>query len=169
MARTVKSTATVAVKGLDQFRRELRAVAEGGGSDGEALLKEANARVARFVIDKAVARASGVGLLQLRAAQSMVAGRRSARAVIIAWSGSVPYFFGAEFGAKQNVLRKERAKAGWAAPGRYLGYRQFEVWKKPGGGNTGYFLFPTMRAESANIVETYGNEIDRIMRKVFPD
>ena len=169
MAKVMKSTATVAVKGLDQFRRELRAVAEGGGADGEALLKEANQRVARFVIGKATARASGVGVMQLRAAQSMTAGRRSARAVIIGGSGAVPYFFGAEFGAKRNVLRKERRPAGWAAAGRWRGYNQFETWKKPGSGNTGYFLFPTLRAESAGIVELYGREVDQIMKKVFPD
>lgn len=169
MARVMKSTATVAVKGLDQFRRELKAIADGGGADGEALLKEANQRVARHVISRATARASGVGVMQLRAAQSMVPGRRSARATITGGSSKVPYFFGAEFGAKPNILRRERRAAGWASPGRWRGYNQFETWKKPGSGNTGYFLFPTMRAESAEIVEIYGREIDQIMKKAFPD
>lgn len=169
MARVMKSTATVAVKGLDQFRRELRKIAEGGGANGEALLKEANQRVAGLVIAKARGRAAGVGLMQLRAAQSMTAGRRSARAVIIGGSAQVPYFFGAEFGAKRNITRRPRSKAGWAEAGPWRGFNQFEGWKKPGAGNTGYFLFPTMRAESANIVEQYGREIDQIMKKAFPD
>lgn len=160
----------IAVVGLTDFRKQLQKVIQEGGETGDTLLKEANWRVAQYVVEKAQARAATVGRMQVRAAQAMKASRTASRAQIIGTaSDRVPFFFGAEFGAKQNVLRKPRKAAGWAGPGRYRGFRQFLPWKKPGSGDTGYFLFPTMREESQNIVEMYGKELDKVMKAAFPD
>lgn len=163
------TSASIAVKGLRELNRELRALDQAGGSQNRDLLKAANWRVAQFVVEKAQQRAAGVGRQQVRAAQSLRASKTAARAQVAGGSASVPFFFGAEFGAKQNILRAERKRAGWAGPGRYMGFRQFLEWKKPGSGNTGYFLFPTLRAESDNIIELYAEELDRVTAQAFPE
>jgi hypothetical protein len=165
----MKSSATVAVKGLAELRRELRRLDTEAGPDGSALLKEANWQVARFVTERAQARAGTVGRQQARAAESLRASKTVNRAQVSGGSAKMPFFFGAEFGAKQNILRSERRAAGWAGPGRYLGFRQFKQWRKPGGGNTGYFLFPTLRAETQNIIDFYADELDKVAAKAFPE
>lgn len=162
MARARRTDATVNVKGLDQFRRELRKIEQQGGADGISLLKEANVRVANYVIAKAQARAAGVGRMQHKAALSMRAGRQQARATIIGGGARMPYFFGAEFGAYPNVLRTRNNR-------QFQGFNQFERWKQPGAGRTGYFLFPTMRDETRRIIEMYGDELDQIAQQAFPD
>ena len=162
MARARRTDATVNVKGLDQFRRELRKIQQDGGTDGIALLKEANVRVANYVIAKAQAKAAGVGRMQAKAAATMRAGRQQARATIIGGGAKMPYFFGAEFGAYPNVRRTRNNRS-------FVGFNQFERWKKPGNGNTGYFLFPTMREESRRIIDMYGDELDQIAKQAFPD
>ena len=159
----------IAVVGLADFNRQLKKVIQDGGETGDALLKEANWRVAQYVVEKSQARAETVGRMQARAAQAMKASRTASRAQIIGTaSEKVPFFFGAEFGAKQNIIRKSRKAAGWAGPGRYRGFRQFLPWRG-NKGEVGYFLFPTMRAESQNIVEMYGKELDNVMRAAFPE
>jgi len=149
VAKAVRSQETVRVQGLDKFRSELRKLQQQGGADGIDLLKEANYRVASMVVGKAQSRASGIGPMQAKAASSLRPGRQQARAVVSGGSARVPFFYGAEFGALQ--------------------YKQFLPWKKPGNGNTGYFLFPTMKAETQNIIEMYGEELDKIARDAFPD
>lgn len=162
MARARRSDETVNVKGLDQFRRELRKIQNQGGADGIALLKEANWRVATMVANKAKGRASGLGRMQARAGSTLRAGRQQARAVIIGGSAAVPFFYGAEFGSYSGFPRNRGGRS-------FLGFNQFEPWKRPGGGNTGYFLFPTMKAETRNIIEMYGDELDKIAKQAFPD
>lgn len=149
MAKPIRSADTVRVQNLDKFRSELRKLQQQGGADGIALLKEANYRVASMVVDKAQSRASGIGPMQAKAAASLRPGRQQARAVISGGGARIPFFYGAEFGALQ--------------------YKQFLPWKKPGNGNTGYFLFPTMKAETQNIIEMYGEELDKIAKDAFPD
>ena len=162
MARARRTDATVNVKGLDQFRRELRKIEQQGGTDGIALLKEANHRVANYVIGKAQAKAASIGPMQVKAAASMRAGKQQARATIIGGGARMPYFFGAEFGAYPGIQRTRNNR-------RFIGFNQFERWKKPGNGNTGYFLFPTMREESRKIIDMYGDELDKIVDVAFPN
>ena len=149
MAKARRSDETVRVQGLDKFRSELRKIQQSGGADGIALLKEANYRVASMVVGKAQSRASSIGPMQAKAAASLRPGRQQARAVVSGGSARMPFFYGAEFGALQ--------------------YKQFLPWKKPGNGNTGYFLFPTMKAETQNIIKMYGDELDKISKDAFPD
>lgn len=169
MAKPMRSSDTVVVKGLRELSRELKRLDQQGGADNRNLLKEANWKVAQHVVGRSQARASGVGRLQARAAGSMKASKTVGRAQVSGGDGQVPFFFGAEFGAKQNILRSERQRAGWAGPGRYQGFNQFLPWRKPGQGNTGYFLFPTLRAESQEIIELYAKELDRVMSRAFPE
>lgn len=162
MARARRTEDTIRVQGLDQFRRELRRLETEGGADGIALLKEANFKVASMVIGKAQARASSVGRMQAKAAQSLRPGRAQARATISGGGPRMPFFFGAEFGAYSGFPRQRGGRS-------FVGFNQFLPWKKPGSGNTGYFLFPTMKAESKNIIEMYGDELDGVVKKAFPD
>lgn len=161
MARARRSAETINVEGLNEFRRELRKIESDGGADGIALLKEANYRVASMVVSKAQGRAGGVGPQQARAASTLRAGRQQARATV---TGGVrmPFFFGAEFGSYSGFPRQRGSRS-------YVGFNQFLPWKRPGNGNTGYFLYPTMRAESRNIIEMYGDELENITKQAFPD
>ena len=164
MAKALRSEDTVKVQGLDKFRRELKKIEESGGADGIALLKEANYRVASMVVEKAQARASSIGPMQAKAAASLKPGRQQARAVVSGGGARVPFFYGAEFGAYRGLRRTARDS------GRsFIGHNQFLPWKKPGNGNTGYFLFPTMKAETQNIIDMYGKELDKIAKDAFPD
>lgn len=159
----------IAVIGLRDFQRELKKVITEGGQTGEALLKDANWRVAQYVVEKAQARAATVGRMQAKAAEGMKASRTGNRAQLsVNIDKNSPFFYGAEFGAKPDILRSERRAAGWAGPGRYRGYRQFLPWRG-NKGEVGYFLFPTLREESDNIREMYGKELDQIMKAVFPE
>tara|TARA_R110000868_G_C10529182_1_gene733886 strand:- start:78 stop:608 length:531 start_codon:yes stop_codon:yes gene_type:complete len=156
----------VKVEGMRDFRKELRQMTEDGGKDGRSLIKQANGRIAKFVVDKAIQRAHSVGPLQVKAAQSMKAKSTSTAAQIVA-GDNIPFFDGAEFGAHRNLERNVKI---WGRDQiTYLGWKQFKDWKKPGNGNTGYFLFPTLRAESETIKEMWGREFDEISSKVFPD
>jgi hypothetical protein len=168
MSPSRRSGDGVYVKGLDEFRRELRRIEQSGGPDGRDMLKVANHKVATYVINRAKSRASAIGRMQATAASTMRAGQAQSRATITGGAG-VAYFFGAEFGSKHNILRRERQPAGWAGAGRWHGYNQFLPWRSPGSGGAGYFLFPTMRAESAAIVEMYADELDGIAADAFPD
>lgn len=155
--------AGVRVDGMKEFRRDLKRLTEDGGSDGRYLLKAANLRVAIHVRKHAVQRAARIGDMQFAAALSMkTKSTATAAQLVMGNDPNVPYFDGAEFGARRNRLRARRS-------GSYIGLQQFKDWKQPGSGNTGYFLFPTMRAESEAIKEIWAKEFDRISDKVFPD
>jgi hypothetical protein len=168
MSKATRTADGVYVKGLDEFRRELKRLEQSGGPDGRDMLKAANHKVASYVISKSKSRASTIGRMQAAAASTMRAGQAQSRATITGGAG-VPFFFGAEFGSKRDILRRERRPAGWAGAGRWRGYNQFLPWRSPGTGRTGYFLFPTMRAESPAIVEMYADELDGIIADAFPD
>lgn len=168
MSSARRSADGVYVRGLNEFRRELNRVEKQGGPDGRNLLKAANYKVASYVSTKAKQRASTVGPMQARAASTLKAGQAQSKATITGGI-SIPYFYGAEFGSKRNIERRARRPAGWAGAGPWRGYNQFLPWKQPGSGRAGYFLFPTMRAESKAIVDMYATELDDIMRDVFPD
>lgn len=169
-------TKGVAIDDLDDFRRDLQRLVREGGPDGLSLLKAANYRVAEHVRTRAVARAAGVGKQSLRAAQSMRSSKSTTRATLTGGSAAVPYFSGAEFGAKLGMRRNIGGRNG---PNPGIGWLQFRdnsygpanrlEWNEPGQGKTGYFLFPTMRAETAAIKEMYTRELDDICKIAFPN
>jgi hypothetical protein len=169
---------SINVRGLSEFRREVAKVQREGGTRGLDLLKEHNYQIAAYVVRKAQQRAQTPpnSRIQQKAAASMRPRRGGDRAEIIGGNdrrraknslgAAMPFFGAAEFGTYQNRLRRNiggrpaRAGHGWNA---------FLPWKRGGSGNSGYFLFPTMRAESDTIKRMYMAGLDRIMRDVFPD
>ena len=170
--------AGVEVQGMKQFRKDIKKMQAGGGPDGRDLLKDANRKVAQHVKDRSENRASAAGKMQHLAWASMKVGNAQNKATLTGGaisqpvgrkkkSGPVLFFAGAEFGAHRNMRRM--VKGYGSKQVSYLGWGQFKEWKKPGSGNTGYFLFPTMRAETKEIIEIWGREFDSISSKVFPD
>ena len=155
MARPRKS-GTVAVEGLKELQRELKKLGEPELVDG---LKDANLEVGVLVVNAAQSGASG--RLQKAAARSLKASRQAARAQVVGGTGRVDFFGGAEFGSGQNIPRvSESGRA-------FLGYNQFEPFRGSGN-NAGYFLYPAIRSSTDEIVEVYGDAIDRLTRAAFP-
>jgi len=145
----------IRIKGLDEFRKELRGLTDKGPL---GMLKDANYKVASFVVSSAAPRMAG---RSSRAAASMRASKAAQAARITAGGAKVPWFGGVEFGSGRNVPRK-------TARGSRLGWNQFSPWRGNGPG-AGYYLYPTIRAEIDTIVEMYGDELDRVARSTFPD
>lgn len=96
----------------------------------------------------------------------MRSSKSATHATLMGGNARVPFFGGAEFGAGL-AIRKDVGGPNGPNPG--IGWHQFPAWKQPGFGNTGYFLFPTMRAESAAIKEMYTRELDDICKVAFPN
>ena len=105
----IKSADSVRIGGLADFRKELKKVQTEGGENGQALLGEANERVATFVIRHAVAKAATLGSMEYNAAESMSASRSGVSARILAGGNKAPWFGGAEFGAHRNLRRLIKA------------------------------------------------------------
>lgn len=157
MARSLKSGDSIRVDGLDGFRKELRKLDDAGLIEE---LKQANADVAELVIRSAKSRAST--RMEQRAASTLKA-RRAQRAAEVSFGGAqAPFAAGAEFGAGQDMVRR-------SVNGRtYRGYNQFKQWRGNDNG-AGYFLYPAIRDETKAIVEMYGDAIEKITSKAFPD
>jgi|GEM_PF-3056465 len=52
--------------------------------------------------------------------------------------------------------------------GKVRGWNQFQPWKG-NGANAGYALYPAIREKMDDVVETYGDAIEKLTRKAFPD
>lgn len=137
----------VYVEGLDELRRELKRTA-GNLED----LKVANRQVSELVADKARSRAAQVGGVAGHVArQNSIRSSSAAAAAKVLLGGAADKHgpaLGAEFGSKN--------------------YPQFEPWRGSDE-SAGYFLWPTIRAERERIVEVYGQLLDELTRKAFPD
>lgn len=173
IAKTHLKTKGVGIADLDAFRRDLQRLAREGGPTGLSLLKAANHRVAEHIRTRAVTRAGTVGPQQAKAASTLRSSRAATSARLTLGSAAVPWAQGAEFGAMPNAMR---FNIGGRPPRSGLGWNQFRdgggsqlEWKEPGYGQTGYFLFPTMRAESERIKDMYVRELDDICKIAFPD
>jgi hypothetical protein len=149
---------TVKVAGLRDLTRELRKLDDAGLIDE---LKDANMAVAELVVRSAQQRAAGMGRMENRAAQSLKPARQANRAAVHGGGPKTPFFGGAEFGAGQNQQRS-------TPHGVVTGWNQFEPWRGNGQG-AGYFLYPAIRDDTAKIVDMYGDAIERITAKAFPD
>ena len=169
-------TASVKVHGMKEFRKDIKRMQAGGGPDGRDLLKDANRKVAQHVKDRSKGRASAAGKMQELAWASMKVGNAQNKATLTGGAisqpvgrkkktGPVLFFSGAEFGGYSDKNRFTTGRGGKSVT--YLGWGQL-LSPKPNG-RTGYFLFPTMRAETEEIKEIWGREFDSISSKVFPD
>ena len=134
---------SVKVDGLAAFRKELKSLED--APEFEKELKEANFNVASMVVDRARSTASTP--LQRKASESLTAGRAAARATVSGGGAQYPFFGGAEFGS--------------------ITHTQFEAWRGSSY-DAGYFLYPTIRSNSDEIVELYGEAIEKITAAAFP-
>lgn len=149
----------IEIEGLRQFARELKAISP----DLDAELKALNFQVASKVKDDAVARAAGQGPMVRRAAQSLRAAKQAARAAVFLGNKSTPFAFGAEFGSGRNQPR-QLPNEGTTR----LGWNQFRPWA--GSGSTaGYFLYPAIRQDMPEIVDMYGDAVEKIAKQAFPE
>jgi hypothetical protein len=146
----------IQVRGIKDLQKALRQINE----DLPKELATANQHVAQHVVTKARARAAGLGRMEARAAESLAAARQQRIAAIRYGGARYPMAMGAEFGAAQNTLRQ-------TARGVMRGWNQFRPWRGSDS-NAGYILFPTLRAESDQIVDLYGDVLGQLTRKHFP-
>lgn len=137
----------VYVEGLDELRRELRRTV--GNLDD---LKTANRQVSELVAEKSASRAAQAGGVAGHVArQNSIRASSAAGAAKVLLGGAAAKHgpaLGAEFGARN--------------------YPQFQPWRGSDE-NAGYFLWPTIRAERDRIVEVYGQLLDELTRRAFPD
>lgn len=157
MART-KLDVAVEVEGLKPFVKELKAL---GDADLSAEFKDANVAVADLIVERARARAAGEGRQAKAAAKTLRAVKSKVRAEVVMGGTKAPWVFGAEFGAQQD---KPRARTS----GTYRGFNQFKPWRGSGE-NAGYFLYPAIRASTDDVVDLYGERLDELVSKAFPD
>ena len=211
----------VLIEGLSDFRRELNKLKREHGVDGTKGLKEANYKVAQFVVDKSKLKAKSLGGRESLAATTMKASKTAAAAQILAGGkgDAGAMFGGSEFGAYRNrrrlkkntqgmtqrkirhtivrdnediskvirrvenqtvtmdkyggfsnVSKRTRRIGGIAVKvtGVIIGWNQFNNWR----GNkakAGYFLYPTVRSSTDEIIVKYANEMEQQLRPVFPD
>ncbi len=148
----------VVAHGLDDFRRELAKLDD---STIVEELKDVNLSVAQLVVARSQATAAGLGRMQARAASTLKASRQAARAQVTGGGAGAPFFNGAVFGAGQNQPRN-------TARGQVLGWNQF-LKHKGSGEDAGYFVFPDIRDASDEIVDMYGDGMERIASRAFPD
>lgn len=175
--------AAIAVDDLDDFIKDLRRLKREGDPEGLGRLKDANYRVAEHVRSRAAAKAATHGRMYARAGDDMRASRTVKGARIVAGT-RVPYWNAAEFGvypSKDTDSRGGLKQLGGRNGPNYVkgegnsrGWMQFAkkdelLWRDPGSGKTGNFLFPTMRAESETIKAMYVRELDDICKIAFPN
>lgn len=146
----------VEVRGLRDFRKELKKLND---KELEKDLKDVNQDVAKLVIRRAQGNADS--RMENRAAQTLRASRSQAAAQVVLDSRKFGGVLGAEFGAQRNKPRT-------TSRGTVLGWNQFKEWR--GSGQTaGYFFFPAIRESEDEVVEMYGDGMDKLTKKAFPD
>jgi hypothetical protein len=112
-----------------------------------------------FVLHLAHASAASIARSGLRSPPGT---RQAARAQVTGGGANAPYFGGAEFGSQRGQRRTGPSGR------RFLGHNQFDPWRG-NGSSAGYFLYPAIRDNTERIIELYGDEMDRITKKAFPD
>ena len=157
----------VVVQGLAEFRREIRRLGDKEVTDE---LKRANKAAAQIVVD--TARPSMVGApgiarrlgATMKASLSQTRGQLSISSVRTR-GGKFILPLGVEFGSGRNLDRLVLRNG----EGRTIkGWNQFPDWRGNSAG-AGYPIFPALRAEQARIMDTYGDDLERIYGRAFPD
>lgn len=138
---------TIEVEGMGDFAKALRAASQ---SAPEAL-KRANYDLGSKIVKDGRRKAST--RLEKKAAKSLRASRAASNVTVSGGGARYPFFYGAEFGAKQ--------------------FKQFKSWRgnQWGGwsGGPGYFLHPAIRANSVESLRIYWDRINEITDEAFPD
>ena len=135
-------TGAVQVDGLPELHRALKRL---GDLEASRELRGANKKAAEHVRDKSKARAYMVGGVAAHVAPSLRASAGTQSAAVSGGGASHPAFAGAEFGGRGRPTTM-----------------QFQ----PHRGREGYFVYPTIRAESGRIVKPYQEALDQIIKKV---
>lgn len=148
----------VKIVGMREFRRELKAL----GGDLPKSLRDLNRDIAEPI--GAAARASFAsrrGVAPKVARTVRVFGQQTGAAVQIGGSGLAGQVtMGAEFGGGKY-------RSGRPSPGG--GYTsQFEPWRGNDRG-AGYSLYPAVRAGTKDILDRYGDRLEQLARRAFPD
>ena len=76
-----------------------------------------------------------------------------------------------KYGGSSTVRKRARKDYGATAvkvTGVRIGWNQFKDWRGNKSG-AGYFLFPTVRANIDEIIDIYGDGMEKILGNVFPD
>lgn len=144
----------IEVKGLKEFRTAVKQLEN--RKDVEDQLKQAHVQAARSVLSAATGHAATPLQRKALGAMSASPSQRGA-AVRLGKLGG-----GAEFGAAHNLPRRMangRTRRGW---------NQFPPWRGSGD-EAGYFIWPTIRAETDRLLEVYMEALMRIIKNAFPD
>lgn len=134
----------IEVVGLREFRLSLKAMSDDLPKD----LRQVNKDAAETVAADARNRASSQGGALGKAAPSIKAGATQRGGYVKIGGDRYPFALGGEFGSVQ--------------------FKQFRPWRGSGD-DAGYALYPAKRAKTPHIVERYGDLIDELSRRAFPD
>lgn len=171
MAGSALADSLVAVDGLDELLRGLRQASK------EAAL--ANRREMRVITKKvsAAARVTAAGQSRMyRKAKSGITPTVDSRGTAgITISGKrYPWIFGAEFGAKRNVHRKQPImRSNTSRSYQVTGWNQFKPWRgnqfEAGASDTGpgYAVYPTIRKMAPEISGELMKAVMASMRRVM--
>jgi len=146
------------VEGLAELQRELKRLGRKGALDD---MKAANHKVGQMVADRAADKAASIGGSTAKVGETLRSAKQQRAAVVTAGKASVPFPYGAEFGAKQDTLRQ-------LPSGPRLGWNQFSPWRGSGS-DAGYFLWPTIRESNREIKEFYAELVMDLTSAAFPD
>lgn len=146
----------VAVTGLNELRRELKAV----DAQFPKELRKVNLEVAEKVAAGARSSYSSRGGVAPRVAGSVKALAQQARAQVRIGGPKHPYALGSEFGGGSYGPGRPTAAGGHTT--------QFPPWRGSGAG-AGYSLYSTLRAQRTEIIDQYAIALDRLTSKAFPD
>lgn len=134
----------VEVVGLRDFQRELRRV----DKDLPKALRLVNLAAAEVVAADARSKASALGGVAAKAGASVKAQAQQRAGIVRLGGNRYPFAMGAEFGA--------------------IRYRQFKAWRGSGA-DAGYFLYPAKRAKTPLVVAMYGDMVEDLAKKAFPN
>lgn len=136
----VASAASVRVTGLNELVRALKQVDSGLPKE----MRGVSLSVAQTVTEQARSRGFSLGSVAAKAAPSLRASGRQAGAGVTVGGSAYPWALGAEFGGQGRPTTQ-----------------QFQ----PHLGRTGYFVYPTIRDNQAEIEEAYADGVDALLRK----
>jgi len=147
----------IRVRGLPEFRRELKAVDKAFGKE----LRQVHLKVARLVADRAKAAAPARARKAIRA-------RATQRSASIEMVNNPADALG--------ILWGMRRRSGWYGARRYRqsSGRQFRPWvgNQWDPGETGgqpYYVGPAINASVDEVVELFGDGIEKLAARAFPD
>lgn len=134
----------IEVHGLIDLQRDLRAI----NRDLPKELRVVNMKAAELVADDARGRATAAGGALGKASPSIKAVAQQRSAGVRIGGSKYPFAMGGEFGS--------------------IAYKQFKPWRGSGG-DAGYAVYPAKRDNTDRIVDMYGDALDELTKKAFPN